>query len=63
MNETTAVLRMDSWAGRETVRCTVVGETPKRYRIRLEQDARLPGNRQYKKGDVVLVPKYAVKMQ
>lgn len=57
----TARLCLDGWAGRQEVRCEIVGETPQRYRIRLLEPARLPGNRNYQIGDVVLVPKYAVK--
>ena len=60
MNEA-AKLRLDSWAGREYVPVMIVGETPKRYRIRLLRDALLPSRRQCKAGDVVSVPKYAVK--
>ena len=58
-----AVLRLDSWAGREQYRCEIVGETPTRYRIRLLEPARLPGNRNYQAGDVVLVPKHAIKLE
>ena len=57
-----AKLLMDDWAGRHSVECEVIGETPKRYRIKLLQDARLPGNRQREAGDVVLVPKHAVRL-
>jgi hypothetical protein len=59
--EQRALLLMDSWAGREVVYCTIVGETPQRYRIRLAQDAVLPGKRAHSKGDVVLVPKYPIR--
>lgn len=48
---------IDSWAGRHAVSATLIGETPKRYRIRLEEDARLPGGRNMKAGDVTLIPK------
>lgn len=55
-----AALLLDGWAGRERHKVEVIGETPKRYRVRLLADTRLPSNRQHKAGDVVLVPKYAV---
>ena len=58
-----AVLVLDGWAGRERIPCEVVGETPKRYRIKLQRDALLPGRRRCQAGDVVFVPKYAVKME
>ena len=57
-----AKLLMDDWAGRHSVECEVIGETPKRYRIKLQQDALLPSRRHCKAGDVVLVPKYAVRL-
>lgn len=54
------VLRLDGWAGRTDVPVQVVGETSKRYRIKLMHDTRLPGRREGRAGDVVLVPKYAI---
>ena len=57
-----AILVLDGWAGRERIPCEVIGETPKRYRIKLQQDALLPSRRHCKAGDVVLVPKYAVSL-
>jgi len=50
-------LWLDSWAGRTSKRVTVIGETPKRYRIRTEEDIPLKG---WHTGDVRLVPKTAV---
>jgi hypothetical protein len=58
-----AALVLDGWAGRQRIPCEVIGETPKRYRIKLLQDALLPSRRQCKAGDVVLVPRYAVKLE
>lgn len=58
-----AVLRMEGWAGREHVRCQIVGYTPQRTRIKLLQDCTLPGGRRHVAGDVVLVPTYAVKRE
>ena len=57
-----AKLLMDDWAGRHSVECEVIGETPKRYRIKLQQDALLPSRRHCKAGDVMLVPKHAVRL-
>ncbi len=57
-----ATLEIDGWAGRTSHPIEVIGETPTRYRVRLIEDTRLPGRyRQGAKGDVVLVPKYAVR--
>lgn len=56
-----AYLVLDSWAGRERIPVEVVGETPKRYRVRLLADALLPSRRHVKAGETVLVPRYAVK--
>ncbi|RPJ40084.1 MAG: hypothetical protein EHM35_00310 [Planctomycetaceae bacterium] len=55
-----AVLLLDGWAGRSRIPVEVVGETPKRYRVKLLADARLPGGRQFQAGAVVLVPKHAI---
>ena len=59
-NWTSAHLLLDSWAGRRQIPVQVVGETPTRYRVRLEADALLPGGRHCKAGAVVLAPKHAV---
>ena len=50
------LLCLDSWAGRTETEITILKETPKRYKVRLEADC-LKG----KKGAVLYVPKYAVK--
>ena len=57
-----AYLVLDSWAGRERIPVEIVGETPKRYRVRLLADALLPSRRHCAAGDVVLVPRYAVRV-
>jgi len=62
MADRTGVLCLDGWAGRVEVPVTIIGETPKRYRVRLGRDCRLPSRREGKAGEVVLVPKYAVTM-
>lgn len=56
-----AYLHINSWAGHSKHEVEIVGETPKRYRVKLLSDCPLAGrNRQGKAGEVVLVPKYAV---
>ena len=57
---TTAYLHLDTWAGRIREPVELIGETPKRYRIRLLSDIRLPSRRQGRAGDEVLVPKYSI---
>ena len=51
----------DSWAGRRCYAVEIVGETPKRYRVKVLQDTWLPGNRRLPEGSVTLVPKTAVR--
>jgi len=59
----TAVLVLDSWAGRERIPVEIVGETPKRYRVKLLAACLLPSRRRVEAGAVVLVPRYAVRIQ
>jgi hypothetical protein len=56
-------ITVNSWAGRHRVKVTIVGVTPKRYRVRLEQDALMPGGRHMKAGDVTLVPRDVVQLE
>lgn len=56
-----STLELDGWMGRTSHPVEVIGETPTRYRVRLLEDTRLPGRRRGAKGDVVLVPKHAVR--
>ena len=60
---TQAVIMLDSWAGRERIPCEVLSETPKYYRCQLQAAALMPSKRRCEAGDVVLVPKYAVKIE
>lgn len=54
-------LHTDGWAGVQEVQVLVVGETPKRWRIKCLTTTKLAGrNRWAEPGQVVLVPKYAV---
>jgi hypothetical protein len=58
-----AYLCLDTWAGRREYPVDIVRETPKRYKVRLNGNEVLPGNRVPCKGDEVYVPKYAIKFQ
>jgi hypothetical protein len=52
---------MDGWAGFHKEPVEIVGETPKKYRVKLLKDCRLPGRwREGKAGQIILVPKYVV---
>ena len=52
---------MDGWSGRFMILVEIVSETPKRYRVKLLDNGRLPGRCRYgNTGDVILVPKSAV---
>ena len=61
MTMSNAKLLLDGWAGRSEHPVEVVEETPKRYRVKLLCDVRLPSRREGKAGDVVLVPKHAIR--
>jgi hypothetical protein len=50
------------WSGLDYIPVDVVGETPKRFRVKLLKDCRLPGRyRNGKKGQLILVPKTALR--
>lgn len=61
-----AILHTDGWGGRQQQACVVIGETPKRYRVRavLGSELRLPfrgsGIRKILPSGSALVPKSAV---
>lgn len=55
-----AYLCTDGWAGRSEQAVLVVGETPKRYRIKTVMRTKLPGRWLYA-GELALVPKQAVR--
>jgi len=57
----TGVICVDGWAGRREYPVEIVGETPKRYRVKVLSDARLPRGIRHA-GDVVLVPKTSVRL-
>lgn len=54
-------LRMDGWAGRQDYAVLIVGETPKRYRIKAVIETKLP-RRWLKVGEEAFVPKEAVRL-
>jgi hypothetical protein len=57
-----ALLRLTGWEGCSESPVSVVGETPKRYRITADQRTKLAGrNRWLAPGERVLVPKNAIK--
>ncbi len=56
--ERPAIMHLESWAGRVRLRVTVIGETPKRYRVRFEEERTF--NWCGRKGETGLVPKYAI---
>ncbi|MCZ2397873.1 MAG: hypothetical protein LC100_15195 [Chitinophagales bacterium] len=55
-------LVLDTWAGRRYYAVQVVGETPKKTRVRIltQGGVMLPGRRYADCGETVLVPKHAV---
>lgn len=66
MVERKAKLNFNDWAGCRSVEVIVVGETPKKYRIKTagEDPIRLAGRYKYlRPGEVALVPKSAVTIE
>ena len=65
-NQRSAMLHTDGWGGRQSQWCLVIGETPKRYRVRAlpGSELRLPlrgnGIRKIPPPGSALVPKYAI---
>ena len=59
-----AYLVTNSFAGRRRVEVVIVGETPKRYRIRAIEGMKMPGRcRWLCAGETALVPKTAVEIE
>jgi hypothetical protein len=56
-----ADLALTGWHGFTRHPVEVVGHTKKRVRIRLGSNVRLPGARDRRAGDIVLVPPYALR--
>jgi hypothetical protein len=57
-----AKICVDSWAGRLEEDCEIIGETRTKYVCRMLRDGRLP-RRNVKAGDIVKVPKRAVRIE
>lgn len=56
-----AYIQLDGWGGRTETAVLVIGETPKRYRIKAVMRTKLAGRDRYlNAGDTTLVPKRAV---
>lgn len=63
-NKRIGILCVDGWSGRTEDRVEIIGETPKRYRIRADRRIKLAGrDRWLEVGDDVLVPKTAVRIE
>jgi len=58
-----ATLVLNTYAGRREHSVEIVGETPKKYRVRFTDNFPLPGRRWAEAGSVTLVPKSAVTRQ
>ncbi|SMC08043.1 hypothetical protein SAMN00768000_3613 [Sulfobacillus thermosulfidooxidans DSM 9293] len=61
LRPTRAWLGLQSWAGLRWFAVTVIGETPTRYRVQCNESFRLPGGRWKQLGDVITVPKQAIR--
>lgn len=58
------LLCLDGWMGYTETAVIVIGETPKRYRIRAVTNTKLAGRARWlRPGEVALVPKYAIKFK
>lgn len=62
-DERKALLLTDDWAGRHETPVLVVGETPKRYRIRAADHfgVKLGGRQRWLRSGTTLVPKTAIR--
>ena len=62
MSSETKYIVLDTWAGRRYYAVEVVGETPKKFRVRVltPGGVMLPGRRYVNCGETVLVPKTAI---
>ncbi len=64
MDERRAWVGLNGWHGLTWSPVYIVGETPKRYRIRADRELRLAGRHRWLNvGDTVLVPKTAIKFE
>jgi hypothetical protein len=57
-------LHLDGYSGRSSTRVEIVGETPKRYRVRAITQTRTAGRLVYlEPGQIALVPKQAITLE
>lgn len=57
-------LHLDGYSGRSSTRVEIIGETPKRYRVRAITQTRTAGRLVYlEPGQVALVPKRAITVE
>lgn len=52
---------VESWADLRKIRCEIVGETKRRFKVKLFESAKLPNGKIGIEGDEVSVPKHAVR--
>ncbi len=57
------IVSLESWAGRTDHPCTIVGETPKRWRVVFDRNVTLPRHRFVVAGEETVVSKARVKLQ
>lgn len=55
-------LGVNSWAGLIWTKVEIVGETPKRFRVRMLKETKIPGS-VLQAGDEALVPKTAIRFR
>lgn len=62
MSATAKEIVLDTWAGRRYYAVELVGETPKKARVRIltPGGVMLPGRRYVQCGEIALVPKHAI---
>ena len=63
MSNHAAYLGLTGWHGIVWHPVIIIGETPKKYRIRITEDLRFPGGQHHSAGSVVLVPKHSIKQK
>lgn len=52
-------VQFDGWAGRYRVRCEILKETPKRFKVRFMEDV----SARRRAGEIAYAPKYAVTVE
>lgn len=61
-NTMSKAIGLDTWTGRRYYAVEIIGETPKKFRVRIltPGGVMLPGKRYFHFDEVVLVPKHAI---